>query len=159
MRNWLFLFACNLMWALQFTCIKLVEDQVGPLFTVWGPMTLAMLMLIPFIVRDRDEGARPPRGRVVWTYLLLAGLGVVPGQVAITWGTRMSLATNAALIALTLPVMTAVLAVIFLGERMTAIRWASFAVAIAGVLLCSGIDFSGVNFGGRYLAGNLLIFA
>ena len=28
MRSWLFLFCCNLMWALQFTCIKLVQDQV-----------------------------------------------------------------------------------------------------------------------------------
>ena len=52
MRSWLFLFCCNLMWALQFTCIKLVQDQVGPMFTVWGPMTLSMLMLIPFVLRD-----------------------------------------------------------------------------------------------------------
>ena len=61
MRSWLFLFACNLMWALQFTCIKLVEDQVGPLFTVWGPMTLSMLMLIPFVLPRR--GGAPPRTR------------------------------------------------------------------------------------------------
>ena len=47
MRSWVFLFLCNLMWALQFTCIKLVQDQVGSLFTVWGPMTLATLMLWP----------------------------------------------------------------------------------------------------------------
>ena len=46
MRSWFYLFSCNLMWALQFTCIKLVEDQVGPMFTVWGPMTLALLLLL-----------------------------------------------------------------------------------------------------------------
>jgi hypothetical protein len=45
MRSWTFLFICNLMWALQFTCIKLVQDQVGSLFTVWGPMTLATVLL------------------------------------------------------------------------------------------------------------------
>jgi len=49
MRSWFLLFACNLMWALQFTCVKLVQDQVGPLFTVWGPMTLATVMLYPLI--------------------------------------------------------------------------------------------------------------
>jgi drug/metabolite transporter (DMT)-like permease len=54
MRSWLLLFACNLMWALQFTCVKLVQDQVGALFTVWGPMTLATVMLIPMIVRERQ---------------------------------------------------------------------------------------------------------
>ncbi len=158
MRSWLFLFACNLMWALQFTCIKLVEDQVGPLFTVWGPMTLSMLMLIPF-VRGEDAAPRKGRPNLPKIYLMLAALGVVPGQVFITWGTRLSLASNAALINLTLPVTTALFAVLFLRERMTAVRWVSFAVAIAGVLLCSGIDFGGVRFGGPYLAGNLLVFA
>lgn len=158
MRSWLFLFACNLMWALQFTCVKLVEDQVGPLFTVWGPMTLSMLMLIPFVRRDP---AAPLKGRpnLPKIYLLLAAVGVVPGQVFITWGTRLSLASNAALINLTLPVTTALCAVLILHERMTAVRWVSFAVAIAGVLLCSGIDFGGVRFGRGYLVGNLLVFA
>lgn len=158
MRSWLFLFACNLMWALQFTCIKLVEDQVGPLFTVWGPMTLAMLMLIPFVRREKREPAPPGRPNLARIYLMLAALGVFPAQVLMTWGTRLSLASNAALINLTLPVATAVFAVLFLRERMTALRWASFAAAIAGVVMCSGSDFAGVRFGGPYLAGNLLVF-
>jgi drug/metabolite transporter (DMT)-like permease len=93
------------------------------------------------------------------TYLLLAVLGVFPGQVFITWGTRMSLASNAAVINLTLPVATALFAVLFLHERMTAVRWVSFLIAILGVLLCSGIDFTTLSFGGGYLAGNLLIVA
>ena len=78
MRAWLFLFCCNLMWALQFTCIKLVQDQVGPMFTVWGPMTLAMFMLVPFVLRDRPIQAGVPRAKAVRIYLLLAGLGVFP---------------------------------------------------------------------------------
>lgn len=159
MRSWLFLFCCNLMWALQFTCIKLVQDQVGPMFTVWGPMTLAMLMLIPFVLRDQSRTAPQPPGKMIRTYLLLAGLGVFPAQVMMTWGTRMSLASNAALINLTLPVATAMFAVIFLREHMTPIRCVSFAVAIAGVFLCSGGDFRGMSFGSSYLAGNALIFA
>jgi drug/metabolite transporter (DMT)-like permease len=159
-RSWLFLFACNLMWALQFTCIKLVQDQVGPMFTVWGPMTLAMIGLLPWLTHDRDPA--PPPGRrpnMPLTYGLLALLGVFPGQVMMTWGTRISLASNAALINLTLPVATAIFAVLFLREHMTKIRWISFGIAIAGVLLCSGIDFGSLSFGGKYLAGNLLIFA
>lgn len=35
MRSWFFLFSRNLMWALQFTCIKLVRDQVGPCSMTW----------------------------------------------------------------------------------------------------------------------------
>jgi drug/metabolite transporter (DMT)-like permease len=161
MRSWLLLFGCNLMWALQFTCIKLVQDQVGPMFTVWGPMLLATLLLIPILLAERKGGVPAPRGgwRDVRLFLLLGALGVFPGQVLITWGTRRSLASNGALIQLTLPVCTAVMAYVFLGERMTRIRWLSFTVAIAGVVICSGLDFRSMNFGAAYLVGNLLIFA
>jgi drug/metabolite transporter (DMT)-like permease len=160
MRSWLLLFACNLMWALQFTCVKLVQDQVGALFTVWGPMTLATLMLIPLIkMEKRDDYQNAERSkRDVGIFFLLAALGVFPGQVFVTWGTRWSLASNAALLMLTLPVSTALLAHFLLGERMTRVRWVSFALAIVGVLMCSNVDFSGLNFGKGFLLGNTLIF-
>src|SRR5437667_1144357 len=150
MRSWLLLFACNLMWALQFTCVKLVQDQVGPLVTVWGPMTLATLMVYP-LIRAENRDAHVGKGRSrkdILLFFVLALVGVFPGQVFITWGTRMSLASNAALLTLTLPVSTAIFAFIFLGERMTGIRWISFALAIAGVVLCSGIDFKSLSLGG-----------
>lgn len=158
MRSWLLLFACNLMWALQFTCIKLVQDQVGPMFTVWGPMTLAMLMLAPLVLRKREAGPDIPARKIAGTYILLAALGVVPAQVLMTWGTRLSLASNAAVINLTLPVATALFAVVFLHERMTPLRAASFGIAVAGVLLCSTGDLRGLSFAGKYLAGNAMVF-
>jgi len=148
------------MWALQFTCIKLVQDQVGSLVTVWGPMTLATVMLFPLIRSEKREDYKNAERskKDILMFFMLAAVGVFPGQVIVTWGTRMSLASNAALLTLTLPISTAVLAFIFLGERMSRIRWASFALAIAGVLLCSGIDFKSLSLGGPYLVGNALIF-
>ncbi|GEM_PF-208003 len=157
--SWALLFAANLMWALQFTCIKLVQDQVGPMFTVWGPMMLATLMLYPLIRRElRLRGTGRLTAGDSWRYLALAGLGVFPGQVFMTWGTRMSLASNAAIINMTLPVATAIFAFIFLRERMDRVRWLSFGVAILGVLLCSGINPGSLDFSGRYLVGNMLVF-
>ena len=159
MRSWLLLLSCNFMWALQFTCIKLVQDQVGSLFTVWGPMTLATVLLYPLVRSERKSASGGQRRNSdIFIYLLLAAIGVFPGQVLITWGTRMSLASNAALLMLTLPVSTALLAFLFLHERMTSIRWVSFALAIIGVLMCSDIDFRSLNFGKGYLYGNVLIF-
>jgi drug/metabolite transporter (DMT)-like permease len=159
MRSWFFLLSCNFMWALQFTCVKLVQDQVGSLFTVWGPMTLATLLLYPLVRWEaKSTEKREWRPGDILIFLVLAVLGVFPGQVLITWGTRMSLASNAALLMLTLPVSTAFLAFIFLHEKMTAIRWASFGLAIVGVLMCSDIDFHTLSFGKGYLYGNLLIF-
>jgi drug/metabolite transporter (DMT)-like permease len=159
MRSWLLLFSCNFMWALQFTCIKLVQDQVGSLFTVWGPMTLATVMLYPLLKLEAKSGEpKDKRSSDILIFLLLAVVGVFPGQVLITWGTRMSLASNAALLMLTLPVSTAFLAFLFLHEKMTPIRWVSFGLAIIGVLMCSDIDFRTLNFGKGYLYGNALIF-
>jgi drug/metabolite transporter (DMT)-like permease len=159
MRSWLLLFSCNFMWALQFTCIKLVQDQVGSLFTVWGPMTLATVMLYPLVKLEAKSGEpKDKRSSDILIFLLLAVVGVFPGQVLITWGTRMSLASNAALLMLTLPVSTAFLAFLFLHEKMTPIRWVSFGLAIIGVLMCSDVDFRTLNFGKGYLYGNVLIF-
>ncbi|HUD65405.1 MAG TPA: DMT family transporter [Candidatus Sulfotelmatobacter sp.] len=159
MRSWLLLFSCNFMWALQFTCIKLVQDQVGSLFTVWGPMTLATIMLYPLVrLESRSAASRERRASDILIFLLLSLVGVFPGQVIMTWGTRMSLASNAALLMLTLPISTAFLAFLFLHEKMTPVRWVSFTLAIIGVLMCSGINFRGLNFGKGYLFGNALIF-
>lgn len=149
------------MWALQFTCIKLVEDQVGPLFTVWGPMFLATLLLYPFVRSERGHDA--PKAQSLRSNIALYGslvlFGVLPGQVLVTWGTRWTLASNGALITLTLPVCTAFMAFIFLGEKMNLVRWLSFAFAIVGVVMCSGRDLHGLDFGANHLAGNLLIFS
>ncbi|MBV8891767.1 MAG: DMT family transporter, partial [Acidobacteria bacterium] len=120
---------------------------------------LATLMVYPLVRRDgRSIEHRDWRTSDILVFLLLAIVGVFPGQVFITWGTRMSLASNAALLMLTLPVSTAFLAFVFLHEKMTSIRWVSFALAIIGVLMCSDIDFRTLNFGKGYLYGNLLIF-
>jgi drug/metabolite transporter (DMT)-like permease len=159
-RSWIYLLACNFMWALQFTCVKLVQDQVGPLFTVWGPMTLATVMLYPLIRSEQkhDTALAHKSKSDVLRYLLMAGVGVFPAQVWVTWGTRMSTASNAAVIALTAPITMAVLAVIILHEHMTRNRWISFALAVVGVLLCSTTDLRQAHFASNYWLGNLLVF-
>jgi drug/metabolite transporter (DMT)-like permease len=163
--SWSLLFSCNLMWALQFTCIKLVQDQAGPLFTVWFPTAISVLVLYPFVRAERREAkqaeatmSKASPGRLFAIYAMLCVLGVIPGQLFMTWGTRMSLATNAAVITLALPVTTAIFAVLFLKEHMTGVRWISFALALLGVALCSGIDMHGVNLNRDQLLGNLLVF-
>jgi drug/metabolite transporter (DMT)-like permease len=122
-------------------------------------MTLATVMLYPLVrLESKSVKSSDRRSSDILIFLLLAVVGVFPGQVLITWGTRMSLASNAALLMLTLPVSTAVLAFLFLHEKMTPVRWVSFGLAIIGVVMCSDIDFRTLNFGKGYLYGNVLIF-
>ena len=154
--SWLLLFVCNLMWSLQFTCIKLTQDQVGPYFTVWGPMLLATVFLAPYALRDFRKGGK--RLKDIFIFAQLALLGVFPAQVLITWGTQYSLASNAAILTLCLPVITAVFAYFMLKEKMNKIRWLSFIISIIGVLLISTGDIKQLDFGSKYAIGNLFIF-
>ncbi len=154
--SWTLLVACNTMWALQFTCIKLTQDQVGPYFTVLGPMFLATVLLVPFVWKDLKNGKKFLKD--IPQFIPLALLGVFPAQVLMTWGTQYSLASNAAILTLALPVITAVFAFFMLKEKMNKIRWVSFIIAIVGVILCSTGDIKQMSFGSKYAIGNLLIF-
>ena len=154
--SWILLFICNLMWSLQFTCIKLTQDQMGPFFTVWGPMGIATILLAPFALKDFRKGGRKFKDILVFGQLAL--LGSFPAQVLITWGTQYSTASNSAILTLCLPVITALFAFLILREKMNKVRWLSFAIAIIGVVLISTGDIKQINFSSKYLLGNLLIF-
>jgi drug/metabolite transporter (DMT)-like permease len=156
MIAWITLLFCNLIWSFHFTSIKLTQDQVGPYFTVWAPMLLATLFLAPFVIKDFKKGKK--RLKDVLIFVQLGALGAFPSQVFMTYGTQYSLASNAAILVLALPVITAVFAFLILKEKMNRIRWASFGIAILGVVLCSTSDIRAVDLSSKYAVGNLLIF-
>src|SRR5437899_3235007 len=163
LRDWTLLLGCNLIWASQFVMVKLVQAQMGPVFATFLPISLATLLLIPIVRRERQRGPAGGRsrlpGRDILEFILIGALGQVVAQLFITWGVRLSNASNAGLLMLTLPISTAVMARIFLGERMTNLRWASFALALVGVLQCSGINWKELKFASSgFLLGTLMNF-
>jgi len=153
--DWLLLLACNLIWASQFVMVKLVQAQMGPLFAVTFPIALSTLLLM--LLARRDPKTSVTR-RDIGNVILLGILGQLFAQLFITWGVRFAPASNAALITLIMPVSTALMAHVFLGEHMSRNRWIGFALAVLGVIACSGVDWNGLNFGRGYLLGNVLIF-
>jgi drug/metabolite transporter (DMT)-like permease len=146
------------MWSLQFTCIKLVQDQVGAFSTVFIPMLLATLFMVPFVYEAVKRNKKRKLGDLK-IFGMLALIGQFPAQVLMTIGTQNSTASNAAIISLTLPVVSALLAVVILKEKMNGLRWVSFVIAIAGVVLCSMKDIMGLDFSTQFLVGNALIFS
>jgi drug/metabolite transporter (DMT)-like permease len=156
--SWAALFACNLMWSLQFTCIKLVQDQIGPFSTVFIPMLLAAVFMLPFVYKD-VKANKNRKFSDLKIFIVLALLGQFPAQVLTTIGTQQSTASNAAIISLTLPVVSALLAVVLLKEKMNTLRWVSFFIAIVGVVLVSLKDILSVDFSMQFLIGNALIFS
>ena len=160
-RDWGLLLVCNLIWGGQFVIYKIVERRLGPVFTVFFPMTISMLLLIPIvhIERRRNNSQSPMPIRDVMQFILIGILGQVVSQLFTAWGVRLTPASNAALLGLAQPVSTAFVAYLLLDERMTRVRWVSFGLAFLGVLECSGIRWGELDFrGSKYLLGNFMIF-
>ncbi len=159
--SFLALLVVNMMWAFQFSGAKIVTERLGPVSTALIPMALSTLLFAPFLRAGRPCGAAGRFTRPLLAGLLMIGtVGIVPAQLGLTWGVEHSLASNASVITLTIPVLTAVMAVLLLEEKMTRLRWLSFGLAICGVLIVSEVDLRSADiFRGSYLAGNLLILA
>jgi drug/metabolite transporter (DMT)-like permease len=147
------------MWATQVPVIRLIGDRLGPVTLAYVPMILSTAMFLPVF---RHEQRRRGTGlRWQWKdakHLLLAGFfGVFLMQFLYTLGSRWTLAANAGVITLTIPVTVAIFASLFLKERLNFVRILSFFLALLGVLLTSLTDLRSADFKhSQYLAGNLV---
>lgn len=162
-RDWALLLVCNFIWASQFAMVKLVQTEMGFVFATFLPMTIATLILIPFVVWQRHAHEQRPRHqrsiRDIGHFVTLGVLGQIAAQLCVTWGTQLSTAANAALLFLSLPIVTTIMAFFLLGERMTLIRLLAFGLALLGVVESSGVQGADLRFAGvPNLLGNLLIF-
>ncbi|MEK7405291.1 MAG: DMT family transporter [Acidobacteriota bacterium] len=164
-RDFIVLILVNLMWAVQFPAAKIATAELGPITVTSLPLLAATLILAPILLfRARfAQGTKvtKPRDvpRAVADFAIIGVAGTLVAQLFLVWGVQRSLASNASVISLSIPVVSAILAVILLSERMTRVRWISFTLAIAGVLLVSDIEWGSLRIlHGDYLLGNLLIF-
>ncbi len=157
----------NFIWASQGTAVKILErsgsaegPHLGPIGITFLPFYVTTLLLVPLLVwRRRRSGAGPrPRGRD-WLAFAIAGIGgQVLAQLGMTWGISLSLASNGAILNLLIPVISAVLASMMLGERLSKLRVACLIIGLAGGGLMSVPDLEQAHLLARgFLAGNLLI--
>jgi drug/metabolite transporter (DMT)-like permease len=166
----------NTLWAAQYAAYKIATEKMGPLTVSAWTFLISSVVLFPFLVWDRHNSranvsAGNPAGAAqlqarpsIWTrrnfsaFFIASVFGLVPGSALLAWGVDRSTASNAAIIYLTLPVITAVLASAILGERMTGLRWASLGIALVGVLILSTPDLRNMSFSeGHFLVGNILV--
>jgi drug/metabolite transporter (DMT)-like permease len=152
----------NLMWATQGTAVKFLEGKLGPIAITFLPFYVTTVLLVPLLVRERWRNPQAARTtKADWLRFAAAGIGgQIVAQLGMTWGITKSLASNAAILNLLIPVLTAVLASFMLRERVTFLRVICLLVGLAGVFLLSVQDLKQSSFlQSNYLAGNLLILA
>ena len=120
---------------------------MGPVTVSAWTFLISTVVLLPFLLRERRKRDAGSAARRLWTRQNLVGfamievVGLVPASALLAWGTAISTASNASLIYLTVPIITAVLAWLILAEKMIAFRWFSLLISLVGVLVLSDFDW------------------
>ena len=145
----------NSMWAAQYAAYKTATEAMGPITVSAWTFLIAAIVLSPFLLRERarsmhlDSSPEDPKPtpstprQGAWVrqditgFFVIGVFGLIPASAFLAWGTMRSTASNAAILYLTIPIITAVLASMILGEKMTRIRWLSLFIALCGVLILS----------------------
>jgi drug/metabolite transporter (DMT)-like permease len=165
LRNWLLLVLVNAMWAAQYPAYKTASEQIGPVTLSGLCFLVASLLMLPFYLREKRSLLSAPcltrwTARNSWGFLMVGVLGLIPASALLAWGTQRSNASNAAILSLSVPLLTAILAWAVLNEKMTPVRWLSLVLSLGGVLILSGVDLRNAEFvNRRFLLGNLLVLA
>jgi drug/metabolite transporter (DMT)-like permease len=157
--DWSLVIIINFMWATQVPVIRLIGDIYGPITVAFIPMIISTIIFLPVLwIENKRRGLKMKWRWKDIKYFMLPGLiGVFLMQYLYTLGSKMTLAANAGIITLTIPVIVAIFASILLKEKLNIIRVLSFILAIGGVIMTSVSDISGANFKqGGYLYGNLI---
>jgi drug/metabolite transporter (DMT)-like permease len=157
--DWSLVIIINFMWATQVPVIRLIGDIYGPITVAFIPMIISTIIFLPVLwIENKRRGVKMKWRWKDLKYFMLPGLiGVFLMQYLYTLGSKMTLAANAGIITLTIPVIVAIFASILLKEKLNIIRVLSFILAIGGVIMTSVSDISGANFKqGGYLYGNLI---
>ena len=126
-RYFLLLILVNLMWAFQYTGAKIATQKLGPITVTFLPMAMATVLLsLLLLLSRRKKRASLERGnfaRQLLSFLVRRIVGCVVSQFGLTSGVKRSLASNASVIALVIPVLTALLATVLVGEKMSRLLW------------------------------------
>lgn len=168
----------NILWGAQSTAYKLVGGDISPIATSFLIFLIAVPSIVPLYLWQRRTGQMPTipteqRSLFRWenaVRFLILGVVASCTMIFMASGMTKTTAANGALLSLTIPIITAVLAALFLHEHMTLARWGSLFVAMLGVLMLSvqapesaaqkgvTIDWHNLNLVNKDLMlGNLLV--
>ncbi|MCX6621285.1 MAG: DMT family transporter [Acidobacteria bacterium] len=148
------------VWGAGWSAIKSAQEQMGPVTLNLWSLGISVVAIYPFVRGDLVRWRASRRTPREWfDYLMMGFVGLAGMTLLYAWGAGRSLAANGALISMSVPILTALIAGIVLGEKLTSGRIASLVVAIAGVLIISDIRWDNLNLFGIYLFPNALLLA
>lgn len=160
-KTYLLLSLATIFWGIQPLCIKiLVVDWTPAALTALRYLFISIILFLIMYCKDSANFRRnimPPRQCIV--PLILMGLtGIAINNVSQFTGLQFSTITNCTLIAATGPAVTALIATIFIRERLNVLQWIGIVVSFIGVifLITKGSLEILVNF--SFNPGDILFF-
>ncbi len=163
-----FVLLMGVFWGLNWPAVKFMLSEMPPI-TIRALAFPSAALLLAIIAKAFGQRLRPPPREVL--PMMAAGFFVIFGfNILSTFAQVYTEASTAAIIAYTMPAITAVLAVIFLGERLNWRLAAAIVVGMAGLAVLASRDFAGlladplgpaIMFGGAFswAVGNIVLKA
>ncbi|PVA10572.1 EamA/RhaT family transporter [Pelagivirga sediminicola] len=130
----------GVLWGLNWPAVKFMLTDVPP-FTLRAAGFTGGAAVLLLILRGLGHGLMPQRGETL--PIMAAGLFVLFGfNIFAALGQLFTEASRAAIIAYTMPAMTAVLASVFLGDPLTGRRILAVLIGLAGLGVLASADFA-----------------
>jgi drug/metabolite transporter (DMT)-like permease len=114
---------------------KLALGDLPPTLLTAIRASVASAFLVALLVRAGAEAVRPPAPETVRAFFVLGVSGVVLSMHIAYWGIYTTTAANAAILQAGSPVMIALGARLYLGERLRRVQQAGVAISALGVLV------------------------
>jgi len=135
--------AAGLLWGTSVPLSKTAFSGFGPAWLTVFRFALAGLVIVA-VMRPRLRDVRP----ALWFY---GAFGYGACVLLQNIGLERTSVTHAALLLGSVPVLVAVLAVIFNGARVGLIAWAGFALSLGGIVVVAGAGGGDASLGGDVL--------
>ena len=134
-RGWLLFAAMGVIWGIPYLLIKVADGGVSVPVLVCTRVALGSLLLWPAALRGGHLGAL--KGHLRWLAAFTAAEIVGPFALLSNAERHLPSSTSGLLIA-AVPIISALLALTYKGDRLTPVRWAGLAIGLAGVTLLAG---------------------
>jgi drug/metabolite transporter (DMT)-like permease len=150
--------ASAFFWGANFVLAGPVLADLPPLWAAAVRFLLGAVLMFAIAGVRRDDLLGLLR-RHAAVYLLLGVVGITAFNLLFFYAMQSSSANNAALIMAINPLLTALLAAVFLGEKPTARHWLALPVALSGVLVVISHGNMGTLASLSFAHGDLLMLA
>lgn len=154
--NYLLLVLAATIWGAQPVVVKPLLKEISPIIiTLIRYIGVSAILLVVLFMKDKR--ILPP-ARWIVTLFLMGATGIALNNTLQFAGLQYSTAINCTLVSATTPVLTAILASVFLNEQLHAAQWGGIVISVTGVifLVTHGSVEAISNFSFNY--GDILFF-